>query len=94
MNNPIEPMELFKGEVDEALTKIDETFESLKEFQEEYKLIWNEMDVKWDFSPELVFAKWDSFMRRMELIKELFSTAHAFLKFEKVEIGGVKGLFK
>ncbi|CAF1576739.1 unnamed protein product, partial [Adineta steineri] len=49
------------------------------------------MDTKWDFSPELVFTKWKIFMERMNKIKELFSIANAFLKLEKVEIGGVKG---
>jgi dynein heavy chain len=87
----LDPMELFKGEVDEALMKIDETFESLKEFEEEYKVVREEMGEKWDFSPELVFAKWKEFMKRMNLIKDLFSTANSFLKLEKVEIGGVKG---
>jgi dynein heavy chain len=90
----LDPMELFKGEVDEALMKIDDTFESLEEFEKEYKLTREKMDDKWDFSPKLVFAKWDEFMARMDLIKELFSTTNAFLKLEKVEIGGVKGRFK
>jgi dynein heavy chain len=90
----LEPMELFKGEVDEALMKIDDTFESLEEFEKEYKSVRNEMSTKWDFSPELVFVKWNSFMKRMDLIKELFSTANIFLKLEKVEIGGVKGKIK
>jgi len=90
----LEPMELFKGEVDEALMKIDDTFESLEEFEKEYKSVRNEMSTKWDFSPELVFVKWNSFMKRMDLIKELFSTANTFLKLEKVEIGGVKGKIK
>ncbi|CAF1536641.1 unnamed protein product, partial [Adineta steineri] len=40
----LEPMELFKGEVDEALRKIDETFESLKKFHDEYELTRNKMD--------------------------------------------------
>ncbi len=87
----LEPMELFKGEVDEALTKIDGTFESLEVFENEYKAIRDEMGTKWDFAPKLVFGKWDSFMKRMNKIKELFTTANAFLKLEKVEIGGVKG---
>jgi dynein heavy chain len=90
----LDPMELFKGEVDEALMKIDDTFESLESFEQEYKLIRDEMDDKWDFSPDLVFAKWKEFMRRMNLMKELFSTANAFLKLEKVEIGGVKGKYE
>lgn len=87
----LDPMELFKGEIDEALMKIDDTYESLEEFDKEYKLTREKMDDKWDFSPKLVFAKWDEFMKRMDLIKELFSTAYTFLKLEKVEIGGVKG---
>lgn len=87
----LEPMELFKGEVDEALRKIDDTFESLKRFEDEYESIKKEMGTKWDFSSKLVFVKWNSFVERMEKIKELFTTANAFLKLEKVEIGGVKG---
>jgi len=87
----LDPMELFKGEVDEALMKIDETFETLDEFNNEYQEIRNRMGDKWDFAPELVFAKWNEFMNRMQKIKELFSTANTFLKLEKVEIGGVKG---
>lgn len=89
----LDPMELFKGEVDEALIKIDDTFESLEEFEREYKNIRDDMGNRWDFSPELVFVKWKEFMRRMNLIKDLFSTANMFLKLEKVEIGGVKGLY-
>lgn len=89
----LDPMELFKGEVDEALMKIDDTFESLEEFDKEYKLTREKMSEKWDFSPKLVFAKWDEFMKRMDLIKDLFSTANTFLKLEKVEIGGVKGKY-
>ncbi|CAF2910762.1 unnamed protein product [Rotaria sp. Silwood2] len=87
----LEPMELFKGEVDEALMKIDDTFDTLKEFIDEYEIIRTKMSTKWDFSPKLVFAKWDIFMTRMNRIKDLFSTANTFLKLEKVEIGGVKG---
>ncbi|CAF0886754.1 unnamed protein product, partial [Adineta ricciae] len=87
----LEPMELFKGEVDEALRKIDDTMESLQEFRNEYEETRQRMGSKWDFSSEYVFTKWDVFMQRVEKIKDLFSTAHAFLKLEKVEIGGVKG---
>ena len=87
----LEPMELFKGEVDEALIKIDETLESLRVFQQDYEEMREKMGKKWDFSPLLVFAKWDRFMERMNAIKELFATANTFLKLEKVEIGGVKG---
>ena len=90
----LEPMELFKGEVDEASIKIDDTMESLNVFYNEYELIRNKMDTKWDFTPTLVFAKWNGFMERMNLIKELFSTANTFLKLEKIEIGGVKGRLK
>ncbi|CAF4744784.1 unnamed protein product, partial [Rotaria socialis] len=87
----LEPMELFKGEIDEALMKIDDTFETLQVFCQEYEAIRTKMGSKWDFSPKLVFAKWDIFMERMNSIKDLFSTANTFVKLEKVEIGGVKG---
>lgn len=90
----LEPMDLFKGEIDEALVKIDDTFDALKSFYSEYELIREKMSKVWDFSPALVFAKWDRFMERMNLIKQLFSTANTFLKLEKVEIGGVKGKMK
>lgn len=88
----LEPMELFKGEIDEALMKIDQTYESLNAFEHEYETIRKEMDKQWDFSSNLVFAKWNIFMKRLDLIKDLFFTANTFLKLEKVEIGGVKGL--
>lgn len=87
----LEPMELFKGEVDEALMKIDDTMETLNVFIHEYKEIRHKMRSAWDFDPKLVFAKWNFFMERMNKIKELFSTANTFLKLEKVEIGGVRG---
>ena len=87
----LEPMELFKGEVDEALMKIDDTIETLNVFIHEYKEVRHKMRSSWDFDPKLVFAKWNFFMERMNKIKELFSTANTFLKLEKVEIGGVKG---
>lgn len=87
----LEPMELFKGEVDEALIKIEQTFEGLDAFYAEYESIRKEMDSLWDFASVLVFAKWTEFYRRMKMIRDLFSTANTFLKLEKVEIGGVKG---
>ncbi|CAF1367717.1 unnamed protein product, partial [Didymodactylos carnosus] len=97
----LEPMELFKGEVDEALEKIEQTIDCLQVFRDEYEDVrtnikryfkTNGQTVKdWDFSPTLVFARWNRFAERVNIIKELFSTANAFLKLEKVEIGGVKG---
>ena len=87
----LEPMELFKSDVDEALRKIDDTVASLESFRREYELTREKMNNKWDFSSTLVFARWDRFMKRMHMIKELFSTANTFFKLEKVEIGGVKG---
>lgn len=89
----LEPMELFKGEIDEALMKIDDTFDTINEFDQEYEATRKRMGSQWDFSPKLVFAKWDVFKERMNFIKELFNTANTFVKLEKVEIGGVKGKF-
>ena len=44
---------------------------------------------EFDFSPKLVFARWEKFMERVRIIQDLFQTAAEFLRLEKVEIGGL-----
>ena len=39
----------------------------------------------------MIFARFDSFVDRLNIIKEFFRTAQQFLKLEKVEIGGLRG---
>ena len=45
----------------------------------------------WEFQEHLIFKRFDSFVDRLNTIKEFFKTAQQFLKLEKVEIGGIHG---
>ncbi|CAF3393401.1 unnamed protein product [Rotaria sp. Silwood1] len=96
----MEPLDLFKGEPDESMEKINLTVRSLEAYQSAYLQYKSnlknyfkngEIVKEFDFAPKLVFAKWDQFMERVRIIQDLFQTAAEFLRLEKVEIGGVKG---
>ncbi|CAF3394532.1 unnamed protein product [Rotaria sp. Silwood1] len=96
----MEPLDLFKGEPDESMDKINLTVRSLEAYQSAYLQYKSnlknyfkngEIVKEFDFAPKLVFAKWDQFMERVRIIQDLFQTAAEFLRLEKVEIGGVKG---
>ena len=39
----------------------------------------------------MIFKRFDSFVDRLNIVKEFFRTAQQFLKLEKVEIGGIRG---
>ena len=45
----------------------------------------------WEFQDSLVFERFDSFVKRLNTVREFFKTAQQFLKLEKVEIGGIRG---
>ena len=45
----------------------------------------------WEFQEQLIFKRFDSFVERLNIVKEFFRTAQQFLKLEKVEIGGIRG---
>ena len=45
----------------------------------------------WEFQDSLVFERFDSFVGRLNTVREFFKTAQQFLKLEKVEIGGIRG---
>jgi dynein heavy chain len=93
----MEPLDLFKGEPDESMEKINLTVRALEAYQTAYfhykanlKGYFKNGEVvkEFDFAPKLVFAKWDMFMERVRIIQDLFQTAAEFLRLEKVEIGG------
>ena len=93
----MEPLDLFKGEPDESMEKINQTVRALDAYQSAYahakenvKSYFKNGEVvkEFDFAPKLVFAKWDLFMERVRIIQDLFQTAAEFLRLEKVEIGG------
>jgi dynein heavy chain, axonemal len=93
----MEPLDLFKGEPDESMEKINQTVRALEAYQSSYEQYKNNMKnyfkngeivKEFDFAPKLVFTRWDLFMERVHIIQELFQTAAEFLRLEKVEIGG------
>ena len=93
----MEPLDLFKGERDESMEKINQTVHALDAYSNAYaqykgnlKNYFKNGEVvkEFDFTPKLVFAKWDMFMERVRIIQDLFHTAAEFLRLEKVEIGG------
>jgi len=95
----MEPLDLFKGEPDESMEKINQTVRALEAYQNSYAhhktnlknhFKNGEIVKEFDFAPKLVFAKWDLFMERVRIIQDLFHTASEFLRLEKVEIGGLK----
>ena len=47
----------------------------------------------WEFHPTHAFSRMNSFVRRLEDIKDIFEVAREFLKIEKIEFGGPKGKF-
>ncbi|KAG7506656.1 dynein heavy chain 9, axonemal [Solea senegalensis] len=94
------PEELLRGEVPESLFKVKTSLEVLQLFRSTYEdrranlsqYQRGERLVKpWDFSPHLVFGRFDSFVNRIETIKDVLLTAVDLLKLEKVVIGGVRG---
>ena len=77
-NEFLEPLDLFKAETEESIEKIRQTFTTLDAYQKTY----NEYKEKvesyfkngspaklWEFAPKLVFARWDRFMERMNMIR-------------------------
>lgn len=87
-------------EVEEALDKVLVTLKVFSKYRSAFREFKGKLpsyfheDKKpktWDFQEHLVFKRFDSFVDRLNIIKEFFKTAQQFLKLEKVEIGGIRG---
>ena len=74
----LEPIDLFKGEPDESVEKIRVTYNVLDAYKNSYethkaKLLDYFKDGlpprAWEFSPKMVFARWDRFMEKMNMIR-------------------------
>jgi dynein heavy chain len=74
----LEPIDLFKGEIEESSEKVRQVYDILQAYKSTYekyrakvKTYFKEGDSakEWEYSPKLVFARWDSFMDRMNMIK-------------------------
>ncbi len=73
----LKPIELFKMEPEEAMEKIRKTFSTLETYLNSYEdhkkkiLTYFKNGIppkEWEFSRNLVFALWDKFMERMNMI--------------------------
>ncbi|KAJ8318719.1 LOW QUALITY PROTEIN: hypothetical protein KUTeg_003810 [Tegillarca granosa] len=96
----LEPTEIFKGELEETIDKVRKSVDVLHAFKDTYEEHKSKLKSyfpegaeahEWEFTPKLVFARYDKFVERVETVKELMETALEFLKLEKVEFGGIKG---
>jgi dynein heavy chain len=74
----LEPIDLFKGEPEESIEKIKTCFNTLELYEKAYEnhkekvasYFKDGMPVReWEFSRKLVFARWDKFMERMNMIR-------------------------
>ncbi|XP_077967769.1 dynein beta chain, ciliary-like [Styela clava] len=97
----LNPEELFKSEVEEALDKIKNAVKVLVTFRSAYQIHKDKLPtyfeqsgnetVLWDFDNSLVFARMDTFIDRVHAIESLLADAKDMLKLEKIEFGGIKG---
>uniref|UniRef100_A0A8C5TKR5 Dynein axonemal heavy chain 17 n=1 Tax=Malurus cyaneus samueli TaxID=2593467 RepID=A0A8C5TKR5_9PASS len=96
----LSPADLLKGEMEESLAKVQTVFDILNAFRgavEERRANLHEycepgQEVRqWSFHSTLVFARLDSFLRRLQMVKALLTSALDLAQLEKIEFGGVKG---
>ena len=72
----MEPADLFKGEVEETIEKVKLAVDTLRFFRQTYedtraklKDYFKEGEPKeWEFTPQLVFARMDKFLHRVETV--------------------------
>ncbi|NXJ23235.1 DYH9 protein, partial [Dicrurus megarhynchus] len=96
----LSPEDLLKGEVEESLGKVQTVFDILNAFKGAFQERRENLHVyyepgqevrRWDFHTRLVFARLDSFLKRLEMVKGLLTTALDLTQLEKMEFGGMKG---
>ncbi|XP_062330264.1 dynein axonemal heavy chain 17-like [Osmerus eperlanus] len=96
---PEDIMKGLQGEIDEILSNIRISIDSLVAFRDTYDDCKLNMDTyfkdgntkNWDFPSCLVFTELDAFLLRLQTIEEVYSVSVELLKLEKVDIQGVRG---
>ncbi|KAL1791277.1 dynein heavy chain 11, axonemal [Sigmodon hispidus] len=96
----LSPEDLLKGEIEDALEKVQMAISILKTFQNSFfksrkglrsyftgKNEWR----PWDFQSHLVFGRFNKFLDRLIKIEDMFVTILEFEKLERLEFGGTKG---
>jgi dynein heavy chain, axonemal len=99
----LQPEEIFKAEIDDAVERLDAVQATLQTFLGAYEAeraacnqkstasAASQRCLPWVFDTKAVFARLLSFQEHVSQVRELFHAAVEFLKLEKVEIGGVNG---
>ncbi|KGL87447.1 Dynein heavy chain 9, axonemal, partial [Charadrius vociferus] len=96
----LSPEDLLKGEMEESLSKVQLVLGILNAFKGAFEERREKLhtyyepgqEVRgWDFPATMVFARLDSFLKRLEMVEDLLTTALDLMKLEKVEFSGIKG---
>lgn len=74
----MDPAEIFKGESEESMEKVGITIRALKEYKDQFENTRNQIQTffkpdipfkQWEFSSDLVFTRYDQFIKRLNLIQ-------------------------
>ncbi|XP_027763088.1 dynein heavy chain 9, axonemal-like [Empidonax traillii] len=96
----LSPEDLLKGEMEESLGKVQIVLDILNGFKGVFEERRENLHMyyepgqevrKWDFHSRMVFARLDSFLKRLEMVKSLLTTALDLTKLEKMEFSGIRG---
>ncbi|KAM6050175.1 dynein axonemal heavy chain 9 [Theristicus caerulescens] len=96
----LSPEDLLKGEMEESRGKVQMVLSILNAFKEAFEERREKLHTyyeagqevrEWDFHATMVFARLDSFLKRLEMVEDLLATALDLMKLEKIEFSGIKG---
>ncbi|XP_078081541.1 dynein axonemal heavy chain 9 [Mustelus asterias] len=96
----LNPEDILKGEVEESLSKLRESVDILCHFKQIYEekrgnlqsyYKEGESMKEWDFNSQLIFARLNCYLNRLEQIEDFLVTAQDIFKLEKIELGGIRG---
>ncbi|XP_038934021.1 dynein axonemal heavy chain 11 isoform X4 [Rattus norvegicus] len=96
----LSPEDLLKGEIEDALEKVQVAIGVLRMFQNSFfkyrrgltSYFTGDTEQRpWDFQSHLVFSRFNKFLDRLVKIEDMFVTILEFEKLERLEFGGSKG---
>ncbi|XP_064146127.1 dynein axonemal heavy chain 11 isoform X3 [Loxodonta africana] len=96
----LSPEDLFKGEIEDSMEKVQIAIHILKTFRNSFfnyqkglaRYFTGNKELKpWDFQSHLVFCRFDKFLDRLMKIEDVFVTILEFEKLERLEFGGTRG---
>ncbi|XP_065713559.2 dynein axonemal heavy chain 9-like, partial [Patagioenas fasciata] len=96
----LSPEDLLKGDMEESLGKVRMVLGILNMFKEAFEERREKLHMyyepgqevrEWDFSSTMVFARLDTFLKRLEMVEDLLATSLDLMKLEKIEFSGIKG---